>query len=519
MRTVLCMLLLFSVVASACEGTVVFYIPAVAGEEGGFVKATLTAGEGNSTYFEIPPYLGITTQNSFITAVNLAEKLAGKECSFGISFPEKEVKNIDGPSGGVMFTIYAYSLLMNMTPREDAMATGSVDESGTVGSVGGVYEKATASKEIGKKYFVAPNPTISEYMLAKDLEDENFTIVYIRRVGEVVDFMFFNITPEGIKLKRTEEIPEENNTWKVDGFDEIAEEMISKEESELNDVAIPQEVYNYVQESIALQKTLLKKGYQYSAANDAFTMLTEIRTLRDSNSKTLKEKEVEVEECLNATVLNEKMENNWEWIAGAEVRKKWAENAVKNVRAARPELKEEEYMLMNKLEYAQGWCEIAKQLNKKGEGKTLNESIYKERAKEVISEVEKEIVTVDAVEHVENAKELYDEGKYLAAGYEALFAKSINDARMEEKTKIGKYETMWGKLYGSQAKFSKGAEVTNLANYLEEFFRESEENAVWEGTEEEKENSKDCAGATVIFIILLTTAIAKSKSLKNRKIS
>ncbi len=504
-------LLLFSFCAGACEGNAVFYVPAVAGAEGGFIQATMSVQEGNSTFFEIPPYIGFTTQNSFITAVNIAKKLAGKECSFIISFPERKVENVDGPSGGVIFTVYAYSLLTNMTPRGDAIITGSIDEKGAVGSVGGVYEKASISKRIGIRYFVAPRPSISEYMLMNEIEDENFKIIYIKDVEEAVSFMFYNITPEEIKLKRSEKIPEENNEWKVAGFDGIAEEMIWKVERELDGAEIPQEVYNYVQESIALQKELLRKGYQYSAANDAFTVLVDIRTVKDSGSKTLEEKALEVEECLNATVLSGKKEDNWEWIVGAEVRKKWAENGVKAVRAARPKLKEEEYALMNKLEYAQGWCEIAQQLNKEGKGKFLNESIYKERAKEMINKVEKEIVVYDAAEHLENAKELYDEGKYLASEYEAIFAKSINDARVGKKSEIRTgYATVWGRLYGSQAKFSGGAEVANLANYLEESFEEAGENAVWVENEAEGGGAY-CGSAAVIFTILFTAAAAGKK--------
>jgi predicted S18 family serine protease len=511
MRKIFLLLLLLSVVASGCEGSVVFYVPAVAGGEGSFIQARMSAWEGNSTFFEIPPYVGITTQNSFTTAVGIAKKIAKKECSFGISFPEKEVKNVDGPSGGVIFTVYAYSLLANVTPREDAIITGSVDENGAVGSVGGVYEKASRSKIIGKRYFVAPRPSISEYMLTRELEDENFTIVYISNVKEAIDFMFHNITPEAIKLKRTEKIPEEDNPWSVDGFDGIAVGMIAKEESELGNLSLPVEVYNYVEESISIQKALLRKGYEYSAANDAFVVLMDIRTIKDSNSKTLEEKAREVEECLNATDIEEKREDNFEWIAGAEARKKWAERQVKSVRAAKPELKEEKYVLMNKLEYALGWCEIAGQLNKKGKGKVMNESVYREKAKEIIDEVEKEVVVVDAVEHIENAKELYGEGKYLAAGYEALFAKAINDARTGRKEGVKEeYKTMWGKLYGSQALFSGSAEVANLANNLEVFFTEVEDEAVWE----EKEEDNGCGSTAAILAVLFAAVMAKKSIIK-----
>lgn len=511
MKKILLLLLFFSVAASACEGTAVFYIPAVAGEKGGFIEATMVLDDGNSTYFEIPPYMGITTQNSFTTAAALAKKLSGRECSFGISFPERKVENIDGPSGGLMFALYAYSLLANMTPREDAMATGSVDEVGVVGSVGGVYEKALVSKEIGKKYFLTPKPSISEYMLMNEIEDENFSVIYIGDIGEAIGFMFFNKTPEGVKLKRTEKLPDKKNVWKVDGFDEIVEEMIGKEKSELKDASLPQEVYSYVQESIAMQEELLKKGYQYSAANDAFTMLVDIRTMRDSASKTLEEKALEVEECLKNTVISEKTESNWEWVAGAEVRKKWAEKGAKKAMAAKPKLREEGYMVMNTFEYAQGWCEIAQMLNKKGDGKVLNETAYKERIKEMISEVEKEIVAYDAAEHLENAKELYDEGKYLAAGYEVLFAKSINDAGMGKKSEVRtEYATMWGKLYRSQVVFREGAEVTNLANYMEEFFAEAKENAAWVENKGE-ETDANCWSAAVIFVALFLTSVARKK--------
>jgi predicted S18 family serine protease len=63
---------------------------------------------------------------------------------------------IEGPSAGVNMALSTIFALTNQTPRSDVMMTGTIDENGNIGQVGGVLEKARAAKAGGATVFVVP---------------------------------------------------------------------------------------------------------------------------------------------------------------------------------------------------------------------------------------------------------------------------------------------------------------------------------------------------------------------------
>jgi uncharacterized protein len=63
---------------------------------------------------------------------------------------------IGGPSAGAALTIATIAALKNENVRNDVMITGTINEDGTIGEVGGVLEKAKAAKDVGAKLFLVP---------------------------------------------------------------------------------------------------------------------------------------------------------------------------------------------------------------------------------------------------------------------------------------------------------------------------------------------------------------------------
>ena len=69
---------------------------------------------------------------------------------------ETNASVIGGPSAGAALTIATIAALKNEKIRNDVVITGTIEEDGTIGEVGGVLEKAKAAKDVGAKLFLVP---------------------------------------------------------------------------------------------------------------------------------------------------------------------------------------------------------------------------------------------------------------------------------------------------------------------------------------------------------------------------
>ena len=63
---------------------------------------------------------------------------------------------VEGPSAGAAMALMIITQLEDRPLPEYVSVTGTVDEDGTIGTVGGVFEKAIAASEQGIKLFLIP---------------------------------------------------------------------------------------------------------------------------------------------------------------------------------------------------------------------------------------------------------------------------------------------------------------------------------------------------------------------------
>jgi PDZ domain-containing protein len=81
--------------------------------------------------------------------------------------------DIGGPSAGTMFALGLYDLLTpgDLTGGRTVAGTGTIDNQGRVGEIGGVEEKVAAAKEIGADVFLVPDGNLAAARtVAGDLE-------------------------------------------------------------------------------------------------------------------------------------------------------------------------------------------------------------------------------------------------------------------------------------------------------------------------------------------------------------
>ena len=103
-----------------------------------------------------------------------------------------ELTNVGGPSAGLMFTLELYDQL---TPGDLAngkliAGTGTVDEKGSVGPIGGAWQKIVAADESGAEVFFVPEGSnYEEAIESRDRLDSDIDVVPVKTVEEAIDYL------------------------------------------------------------------------------------------------------------------------------------------------------------------------------------------------------------------------------------------------------------------------------------------------------------------------------------------
>ncbi|MDM7920355.1 MAG: S16 family serine protease [Methanosarcina sp.] len=160
-------------------------------EEGALINISVEVQPGKGRVLvQTTPLMGVVFQDAANTAVFVAENETGKQLSssdiiFSITAKD-EIPGVDGPSAGALMTLITISALENSTLNNSITLTGTIDNEGNIGKIGGVLEKATAAEAGGKTLFLLPreNSQLVTYKL-RERNIGSFTV--IERVPEIVD--------------------------------------------------------------------------------------------------------------------------------------------------------------------------------------------------------------------------------------------------------------------------------------------------------------------------------------------
>jgi uncharacterized protein len=131
----------------------------------------ITPGTGR-VLVDTHPLIGFDFQYAGITAVKVAsgltgyaldddgEGLKGANVLFTVSTQSGEsveVQAVDGPSAGAATTVATIAALENKKVKENVIMTGTINDDGSIGPVGGIFEKAKAANDAGAELFLVPH--------------------------------------------------------------------------------------------------------------------------------------------------------------------------------------------------------------------------------------------------------------------------------------------------------------------------------------------------------------------------
>ncbi|MCP8312765.1 MAG: hypothetical protein H3Z53_00095 [archaeon] len=169
--------------------------PAVTDNDEGVIieiGVEIQRGEGQ-ILINTEPLMGLTFQESARTAVQVATTLSNVDTSEAnvILTVTADAEVVDGPSAGATMTTLVYSAITGKAVNQSVMMTGTIEQDGSIGKVGGIMTKIEASSKVGVKTFLIP-------------QGQSIQTTWVEK-EQVIDFWIFKIVrvyyePETIDL-------------------------------------------------------------------------------------------------------------------------------------------------------------------------------------------------------------------------------------------------------------------------------------------------------------------------------
>lgn len=341
--------------------------------DGTALEATLTLktspGTGVVWSSVSGPLVGTATQSTEKIAVKVAKNYSPDVDTFDYFFAiDSEASVVDGPSAGSAMALLVVSSLQDKKIPLNVGLTGTITNTGEVGPVGGVFEKAKEAAKKGIKLFLIPegeskqvvklpegvtNVNLPEYAL----KEWGMKVVETRTLDDVLHYAFTDIASIDINQTQTIEepayIPEKiENAPSLLPMKELntkfiaqTREIMKQAQGALNQTLLDDEGLIEVlsrtlddsEKTVNEAELLVQNGYQYSAGN--YTFLSKVNAyfvhdvaenpeLIDLESDALLEKVNELENLVDAhqKTLDETVPiEGVEWYIAAQQRLTWAQ--------------------------------------------------------------------------------------------------------------------------------------------------------------------------------------------------
>lgn len=172
------------------------------------ISVEVTPGRGR-VLVQTSPLMGEVFQDAANTAVAVAEARTGVNLSESDAIisivADDKVPSVNGPSAGALMTLLLISVLQQRPVRPDVTVTGTIDENGQIGAIGGVVEKATAAKASGKTLLLLSreNSKLTQY---RDEARDYYGFQVVSQVPYQVDTKQYIESNVGIQVEYVDTI-------------------------------------------------------------------------------------------------------------------------------------------------------------------------------------------------------------------------------------------------------------------------------------------------------------------------
>ena len=120
------------------------------------INVTVTTGNGTVSVSGPPNVANSTYDSAEEAAAYAANYLQLNRSRYDFYYVIDSQGNVSGPSAGAAMTVIAISALSGRHILDNFTMTGTISENGSIGEIGGVYDKVGAAKRAGLSFVLVP---------------------------------------------------------------------------------------------------------------------------------------------------------------------------------------------------------------------------------------------------------------------------------------------------------------------------------------------------------------------------
>ncbi|MEM3841639.1 MAG: S16 family serine protease [Candidatus Micrarchaeaceae archaeon] len=313
------------------------------------INLTITSGTG-SVQIVGPRSVGLSTLDAAKSAALFASNYLGlNESNYNFTYQIDDYNaSVSGPSAGGAMTLLALSAFTGKPLLNNFTMTGTINPNGSIGPIGGVYDKMSAASAMGLKFGLVP------YTLPGSFENElyvliryNFRIpiIEISNVSQAFGYATGTIPIAGHNVTydfyTKYDVPglqsaplQCSNSCNVSRFASLANFTFNMTEQMIN--SLPPRfggIVSNLSSALLQAEQVSSKGYYYAGADLAFLDYINAYLMHSSSDS----KSVGLEKLQNISLLCNSLsapqltKQNFEYVLGGELRQAWGNFTVESL--------------------------------------------------------------------------------------------------------------------------------------------------------------------------------------------
>ncbi len=449
MKSILAAMLLALVLINATYAyTVTIHAPAVLSsiDKGTLTTIMLNITAGNGTVYVGTGGSGTVAQDTLAsadTAVMYAtSSLSINESRYNYRYTiESNGSNVSGPSAGLAMTLLAIGGLEHRQLNQDFTVTGTISPNGTVGQIGGVFDKVQAASSIRAHYILVPAISTLNYqypLYYLSQQAYSVPVIEVANVTQALPFAFGSpaVTLLNYSIPSTDYyasgLPSASpncTSCNYTSFGNLMNFTFNFTQSQINAINGTDfgPVKSQLQSQLDQYRAIGSKGYLYSAADLAFNEYPVAFMFSNYRNSTYPDA-IAILDNISAycsSVQAPPITNtNYEYVFGGQARVTWAEitlqNAYQQLNAS--QTSDAVLLTLEGAAPAYSWCLAAGQMYNTASGMGGNYTVLNPSVSTAALQAVQSLSGLGNGLYINASRTEYASGEYGAALYSAKYA-------------------------------------------------------------------------------------------------
>ncbi|MGC8568373.1 MAG: S16 family serine protease [Candidatus Micrarchaeia archaeon] len=388
-----------------------------------------------------PSSVGSSTFDSAKEGVSYACSYLGlneSNYNFYYTISDKNV-SVSGPSGGLAFTLDAISALSHVPLLHNFTLTGTIGYNGTVGEIGGVYDKIMAAKTHNLSFVLVPyveNGSFENLLYYISQQVFNIPLVEVSNVSQALKFATGREAPYPLKYNNyfdyhTSKLPYSNLSCincNQSLFENLTQFTFNFTNSTIQSIpSIFSGAKSSFEKEMAEYAEINQKGYSYTAADFAYLTFIQAFVLSHSlNASSAEAQDIisNVSSYCSSITPPQLTNSNYEYVIGGELRQEFGNITISNAQQIlnQSETSDGIFESIYTAGEAYGWCLAAEKMYNIASSIGGTPVVSSPSLGNYASSLINNASIFGSNIYLQSAEYFYSKGNYPAALYSAIYA-------------------------------------------------------------------------------------------------